>query len=234
MIVNMLRTIWREEVFSYRYGRELAFALLFGALFFGGYQGFQWYKANRERSAQYAMAEAIDEIDKANYYLLDSKERNVQLAQQYYKDAQLAFDVMDNTHANSDLIPYSYAFKADIALRQGDHAQALDLLNKAIAQMSYKDKLYGMMLVKRSLVRIDSQDEQTGVAELEKYAQDSKNKAADTAAFYLGYYYFTHDKQSDAIRVWTALRDSMKNVDKKSAQSPWLVIVEDKLQQLGA
>ncbi len=234
MIVDMLRNVWREEVLSYRYGKQVAFFALFAAIFFGGYQGYTWHKMTREKAAQYAVAEAIDELDKANYYLLDAKEQNIQLAQQYLKDAQLAFDVVKNSHGSSDLAPYALAFEADIALRQGDNKTALELLDKAVNAMSSKDMLYGMMQIKRALVRIDTADVAGGVAELEKYAADKKNPQADTAAFYLGYYYMTADKIADAVRVWTALRDSMKNVDKQSAVSPWLAIVEDKLQQLGA
>ena len=234
MIVGMLRTIWREEVLSHKYGKEIAITCLCAAIGFGAYQGYSWHRYKQEKLAQYAMAEAIDELDKAQYYLLDQKEQNVQLAQQYLKDAQLAFDTVHNSHSSSSLVPYSYAFEADIALRQGDNQRALELLDKSLSSMSSKDPLYGMMRIKRALVRIDSADVATGVQELEKIVADIKNPHADTAAFYLGYYYLTEGKKADAVRVWDALRQAMKNVDKKSAQSPWMVMVEEKLHQLGA
>ena len=234
MILHVLRSVWRDEVLSYRYGKEVVLLVLVAGVSFGGYQGYAWHRSNQEKNAQYAMAEAIEELDKANYYLLDPKSQNIPLAEQYLKDAQLAFDVMNGTYSSSKLYPYACAFQADIALRQGDVSSALQLLDTALSKMSVKDKLYGMLQIKKALVLIDTNNAETGIASLEKYAFDKKNPHADTAAFYLGYYYFVNNNKNDAIRVWSELVQSMKAFDKKSEKSPWLLLVEDKLEQLGA
>ncbi len=234
MILHVLRSVWRDEVLSYRYGKEVVLLILVAGVSFGGYQGYVWHRSHQEKNAQYAMSEAIEELDKANYYLLDPKSQNIPLAEQYFKDAQLAFDVINSTYSSSKLYPYACAFQSDIALRQADVPAALKFIDTALSAMSSKDALYGMLQIKKALILIDASEVEVGLSALEKYAFDKNNPHSDTAAFYLGYYYFVNNKKDDAIRVWTALSQSMNMVDRNSEKSPWLILVEDKLQQLGA
>ena len=233
MILDMLHTLWRDEVLSYRYGKQVFFCIVAVLCGFAGYQGYTWYFYKQNVAAQHALAEAIDEYEKANYYLLDQKNQNKPLADQYYKDAQLAFDVVKVSHSRSVLSDYAKAFEADIALREGDYASALTLLDDVISQMSTKNPLYDLMFIKRTLVALDSGD-LSALATLNNVANDAQNSHFDTAAFYLGYYYFVHDQTDQAIQVWKALKDRMNAVQIKSGKSPWLPMIEEKLQQLGA
>lgn len=235
-MLNTIRSLWREEVLSYRFGREIALSIAVAGLAFGAYKGYQWHRYKTEQAAQYALSEAIDELDKSMFYLLDSKDRNIELAQQFFADAQLVFDTMHSSYARSGLIPFAYGFEADIAIHQKDVEKALSLLDKAVASCSSGDVLRSLFVIKRALIALDfDKDVEANLALLEKMAFDPKEKNYDSAAFYLGYYYLTHDRKNDAIRVWSMLRESMMKVTSyKTARSPWLFIVIEKLDQLGA
>lgn len=232
-MITIIKQLWREEVLSYRYGKEFSIAILVAGVLFGGYQGYAWHKYKKEQAAQYTLSEAIDELDKAMYYFMNKKDRNVEVAQQYLTDAQLMFDVMHSSHKGTTLEAYAYGFESEIALRKGDIDGALAILDQGIAKLSHKDPLYGFMCVKRVLIALDHGKKVDEALEfLEKMAANTKDFASDTAAFYLGYYYLTHDKKEDAIRVWTHLKVNAESNKSKSAQSPWLFFVTEKLKQL--
>lgn len=232
MIINLLKNVWQEEVASYRYGKHVVAAVLLLGSCYGGYHVYTWHRANQERAAQAVLAEAIDEFDKALFYLVDGTHQNVQLAQQFFKDAELAFNVAATSHKDSNYLPYVYAFQADIQLRQGNKEKALELLDTSIKAFAKSHPLHDLMSIKKALVLLDTGDAQQGVTQLEALAA-GKGMHADTAAFYLGYYYLVTGKENDCVRVWTALREAMRTTTMKAGRSAWLAIVEEKLQQLG-
>ena len=228
MVQELIKEKWCEVV-EYEYSLHIAVVLGILIAIFGGREGYQWYVASRERAAQIVMAEAFEEYEKALYNAIEQKDSK-ELSDQKFEDAKIAFDVVIRQHAGSLLVPYAFAFQADIALQKGDRKTALNMLEAGISKMSSGAPAYYLLKTKYALVTLDDGQVEQALSELHALTTDTKNPNADTAAFYLGYYYWTKQDATKAREVWKLL----EAFDKKNTRStsPWLSLVKAKLQQI--
>lgn len=132
-------------------------------------------------------------------------------------------------HSSASLLPYYKDYAANILLIQNKKEEALALLDTIVSetQASPLSQLYTM---ERALVALDMNDEaiqKQGESALQALAKDNTNQFSDTALFYLGRYYWTHDNVVEARRVWQTLVDAQK--DEKVAPSPWAQQVKEYL-----
>lgn len=229
MIQQAIQEWWRD-VTEYEY--SLHIGLIVGVLVavFGGRELYKMYVGSRESAAQVVMAEAFEEYDKALYTLLEGKDSK-ELIDQRFDDTKLAFDGVLQNHGSSSLAPYAQAFEADILLQKGDRAGAIKLLEKSIESMSAKDPVYYLIKTKRALVQLDNGVIDASLDELHALAFNKDNPTADTAAFYLGYYYWTMHQPGKAREAWKQLEPADTTVSENGV-SPWLAIAQGKLQQI--
>ena len=228
MIQAAIQDWWRDVV-EYEYSLYIGIALGIAVAFFGGREGYRMYIDSRESAAQVVMAEAFEEYDKALYNLLQGKDSQ-ELADQQFDDVKIAFDTVLQNHASSSLVPYALAFLSDVAVHKGDKQKAITLLGESLSKMSSTTPGYYILKTKLALIQLDAGSVDSALKDLHGLAFDQDNLSADMAAFFLGSYYWSiHDKVK-AREAWGQLEASDK--DSASATSPWLSIVQGKLQQI--
>ncbi len=227
MVHGLVRQWW-YDLKNYNYA-ALGVAALFVLLIIGGlWMSFRWYVSYREEKAQFAMSEAFEEYDKALFHLVDGKSSQ-EVIRQRMEDAHLGFDVMMRNHGGSYLLPYAAAFEADVFWYEGKKQEALFSMEKAVKTASSSPLLY-LLKTKLALMKLDSGNEEDGLKDLLQLATDANNPHADTAAFYLGYYYWSKGNELKARESWQLLEkfDDPKSV--RNAVSPWLAVARAKLE----
>ncbi len=176
----------------------------------------------RERNAQKALSASLAESFNAQYRG-DHVDWNL-IAR---NDMQAAED-----NSSSSLKPYFLALQADALSKAGDAAKALEVMDTMLNSMSSRDPLMPLYALKRALMQLDAQEQTTqerGLAVLEQLARDTSNEYQDAAQFYLGHYYWTHDKTDKAQQVWQALV-AERRVE-TGMRSPWADLASSKLSQ---
>ncbi len=227
MVYGLIRQWW-QEVKDFNYTAVASTVVVFFLLMFGLWHGYQWYVVSREEKAQFAMSEAFEEYDKALYQMIDDKQKSPEVVHQRMEDAHLSFDVVLRNHTGSYLAPYAHAFEADIYWYEGKKDEALAAMEKAV-RGSAKSPLIYLLKTKTALMKLDANQEQDGIAELSALSQDSKNPNADTAAFYLGYYYWSKKNEVKARESWQLLENFKDTKGMQRGTSPWLAIAQMKL-----
>jgi len=114
-------------------------------------------------------------------------------------------------------------------LNQNKREEALTTLDTMINTMP-ESIMLSLYQTERALIQLDSDDESvksTGLNTLISLAHDTNNKNRDTAQFYLGGYYWAKNDINAAREIWQQLVDEQH--DEKLAPSPWMSLVQDKL-----
>lgn len=229
MIQKVIRN-WYREIIEDKYSFALTTVLLCVAAYWGGGEIYLRYKKHSGGKAQIIVAEAVEEYDKALYNYFE-KESGKELALQQFDDVQIAFDTVLKQHSGSSLIPYALALKADTFSLRGEFKEALSLLETGISKMSSSTPGYYLLKTKYALTQIDADQTESGLAALRELAFNTKNPTFDTAAFFLGYYYWAQQDKDKAREAWKQL-EATEDVIKKNAVSPWLAVVQEKLQNV--
>ena len=228
MIQEMMQDWWRDVV-EYEYSLHVGLIIAVVVVVFGGRYGHRMYVSSRERAAQVLMAEAFEDYSKAFYSSFD-KDKATELSSQLFEDAVIALDSVIESHKGSYLIPYTLAFKSNIALEKGNFKEAIELLEESISLMSSTTPGFYLMKEKLALVQLDAGNVATALKDLRDLALIKDNPHADKAAFDLGYYYWSKQDKKNAEESWKLLEVSDKKASKKV--SPWLAIAQDKLKQI--
>ncbi len=166
--------IWNDKRTYYAAG----FLGLIG-LAVAGWYGYSWYNRMQERTAYRDLAEIIEIHGKA--HTAPSNEK--------WNDLDRALDVGARKHSSSVLHPYFLTFRADVLIEEGKQKEALDLMNKATAEIPKTQPLYYLYATKRALMNMDSDDtalQKQGRDELQALARDTKNPTQDMALYYAG------------------------------------------------
>ena len=218
---------WLQELKNRDYTAWIITIAMIGVVVFGGVKGYSLYVQNREKSAQLAMSEAFDEYDHAMYQVVEG-DQSKEVIQQKLEDAHLGFDQVINSHKNSNLVASAYAFEADIYWYEGKKEQALDSMEKALKSLKKSPLMY-VLKTKYALLKMETDRLIEGLEDLQTLATDEKNPNADTAAFYLGYYYWSNKDEAKAREAWSILEkfDGSKGV--KRGMSPWLPVAQMKM-----
>lgn len=229
MIQALIRD-WYREIVEDKYTLAFTVVLLCAGSYWGGKELHLRYKKHTGGKAQIVVAEAVEEYDKALYNYFE-KEGAQELALQQFEDVQIAFDTILKQHSGSSLVPYALALKADTFALKGDFKEALTILQTSISKMSSSQPVYYLLKTKYALMQIDADQSKEGLAALRELAFDASNPTFDTAAFFLGYYYWTQHDKDKAREAWKQL-ETTENSKLKSATSPWLMLVQEKLQNV--
>ena len=224
MVIHFFRQLIDGASHYFSYTRELLIAIGICALLGISYVGYRWFSISRDQTAQKAFSEYVHD------YQLALKENNPQ----EWERVETLFNFGRTHYQSSSLFPYFLIMQSDIQLRQGKKAQAVETINQALAHIT-DSKMASMLKLKKALMQLDEADQavsQLGLQELVSLARDENNMYKDMALFYLGRYYWAHDKLDDAKKIWQELIDNQW-ID-KSNQSPWVTEVKATLQQLSA
>ena len=232
MVYGKVQEMWRDFI-AYKYAVHVSVLLTGVALYIGGTNGYAWYIASRERSAQIVMADAFKEYSDALHKLNNEKDANDQVVQQHIDDAMFALDAVLRNHKSSYLAPYAQAFKADLAIAKGYKKEGLVQLEQAVASMHENTPAYFLLKNKMALLRIDLGDVERGVKELDDLSGYYNNPHTDVSAFYLGSYYWAQGDIAKAKDAWQRIIALKEDSDFASAISPFSEIVAEKLQQIG-
>ncbi len=188
--------------------------LYYGALFVvglglvtGGWFGYRWFQASKERAAYKDLAESIDSYERVTT-LADSETE--------LKDSERAFRVGAEAHRSSVLYPFFLAFEADTLIRLGKGNEAAAQLDKAVKAMDQQHPLYYLYALKAALVKIDTQDatlEKEGRASLDTLASSAANPLQDMALYYVG---LDADTKGDRARAAAKFKEIIAHGKKDS------------------
>ena len=226
VIPRLIKEIWESKYNIVRsYGNIIGIVLLIGVAGACSYFGYRWYVVSREQKAQVQLADHLQEYQRAvvSSEKTGSKDELLQLESLFATDY--------DQHKKSAIAPLFFSFQADAQVKQGKYTQAIDTLQSAINALPEKSPLIVLFKTKRALVQLDNQDDamqQLGLRELVQLARDKDNHFSDIALFYLGRYYWAHDKIDDAKKAWQELVDTPAYT--QQFPSPWAQEAHEKLK----
>ena len=232
-MVHGLVNQWFKEIKDHNYMTWLTTAVVIVFIFFGIQRGYQWYNMGYEQKAQLAMSEALEEYDRAFFQMMEEG-NSPEVVRQRFEDTHVGFDVILNSYGNSKLIPCAQGFEATAFWYSDKKDDALSVMDKAISG-SKKSPLFYSLKTKKALMTLESGSVQEGLDQLSELSHNSKNPQADTAAFYLGYYYWSQKDSENAKKAWQILEKygegSVKN---KRGVSPWLAVAREKMNLIAS
>lgn len=213
VIPRLFRELWESEYNIIRNYWKIFIALLvIFILLVGSYFGYRWYVVSREQRIQGRLALHMQDYQHA--LQADSKDELMRLESLF--DAEYARD------KGGSIAPLFMVLRANAQIKQEKYTEAVDSLQTAINALPEKSPLTILLKTKCALLQLDNQDEtmqQLGLQELIQLAREPKNDLSDVALFYLGRYYWAHDKLDDAKRAWQELIDTPEYVQPYA--SPW-------------
>ncbi len=231
-IAAIMGRLFKGNGQKFRYTRELFMAGVCCLAMAAGYMGYRWFTLSRDQTAQKAFSEYLQD------YQLALKENN---PQEWDRVASL-FAYGWNQYRSSSLAPYFLIMQSDIELRQGNCAEAVNMLEQAVNALN-DERMRSLLKIKRALIQLDSSDQamsEKGLQELIEQSRDvirdrepssyGNNAYRDMALFYLGRYYWANNKIDEAQKAWQELVDA-EWLD-KSNPSPWANEAKATLQQL--
>ncbi len=210
-----------QEIRKFKYVKELLilFCILgsIGSSFFL----YRVYVVYREQAAQNALAQYVQEY----HQIQDGKPAD-------WQRMAALFQLGSEQQSNSYLAPYFLLFQAAALLRENKKQEALTVMDKLVERSAHSP-LLPLFKTKRALIKLDEPDEvmqKNGLEELERLAENKKNKFRDTAQFYLGSYYWVNNSIAQAQKIWQTLVDDQHK--EKLAPSPWVDLVKKKLKHI--
>ncbi|HSW73629.1 MAG TPA: hypothetical protein VLG71_00575 [Candidatus Limnocylindria bacterium] len=183
--------------------------------------GYSWYSAQKEKAAQQAFADCVQEYEQAQAGQV-----------QWPKVEQLSKLSYDN-HSGSNMAPYFLALQAEALLKQQKADEAIVVLDKVVSVMPSGSPVYALHATKRALVKLDRTEEAmhaAGLQELTTLAYDQNNNNRDMALYYLGLYHWIHNDLDKAKKEWFELLNLQKK--EEGSPSPWAVLAQDKLRNI--
>jgi len=217
-------TSWYDDIFSEKYAKEFALAVVIVALAAGSYYGYRWWTKNKDEAAHVLFAQNLEEFERMSQ---EGKAEDWVAIETLFK---LGYD----QYPKSSLAPYFLIYQSQAQLKQNKFDEALTTLDRAIAAMPGNSPVHGFYQTKAALMRLDSKNTDThalGLEQLRAMTRDEKNLAYDVAAYHLGLYYWTNNDMVNAKEVWQKLIDATRSSE-KPGQSPWAAQAQEKLTQI--
>jgi hypothetical protein len=227
-IRNFLHQQWLEFKED-KYSMALLLVVLIVGAGISVKKGRAWYIARRESAAQVIFADAYDEYQGALKASLNKEDAGK--IEQAFKDATIGFESVQETQSGSTYSIYAKAFQADILTHEKQYDKAVLMLEEALADMSVSSPAYYLYKTKMALILFDAGQAPKGAALLEELVNDSNNEQSDTAAFYLGSFYWS-EKQYDKAKAAWKMFDKPISEKEPQKNSPWAHVVAAKLAQL--
>lgn len=222
---DTISNFWRD-IKKDKHGFPLLIAGVIILAGFGAWKGQRWYVAHKESAAQMSFSEALDEYKSVLYALSKGTQEKEQ-----WNDAQLAFKSVETKHAGTGYALFSKLFQADVLAQEGNIQDAIEQLKKTVATMNVKTPGYHLFKTKIALLQLDAGKSAEGIALLGDLAVDEKNPNSDTAAFFLGYYYWSKDEVDLAKKVWAPFETGRQSKVAEEV-SPWAELAQIKLSQV--
>jgi len=229
----MMQESMRETTHRWWQGlKEDTYTLIFlGALLvvlagFGAWKARSWYVQSKEGAAQMAFSQALDEYNQAV-----SNVAKGSVEQKQWDDAAFAFKDMQEKHPSTTYALYAQVFQADILAMAGKLEEGIALLQDSLRGMKTDAPGYYLFSTKIALMMFDAKQTEDAVSRLKDLAHNPKNTESDTAAFFLGYYYWTLDDVDNARAEWSRFEAGKQPEDAQKV-SPWASIAQVKLAQL--
>lgn len=218
-------TLWGSEYnVARRYVRQLVIVCVVVVVGLGSFFGYRWYVMSREQQVQLMVAESFQD-----YYRVIQSDNRDELAR---LESLLGARYREHGYRMMGLL--FLVLQTDVQLKQEKYQEALETLGKVADALPKTSSLSWLVKTKRALVQLDMQDEvlnQIGLQELDQLAHDKNNTYRDMALFYLGRYYWAHDKVDIAKKVWQELVDDPLYT--QAFGSPWVREAHEALSQRG-
>lgn len=227
MIKDIAVAGWTQFL-TLKYWREITIGTALIVVFGGGYVGYQFFISSREQRAYKAFSESHDLYEQA----LASDFSPEQKSKGLWEEVELAFNTGYRQNASSKLAPFFLAFQAEALARQGKQSDALNVMNTLLSQLHTTSPFYGLYAAKRALMKLDMPTDAAkseGINELKALAEDGFNQSRDAAMYYLGEYYWSQNNQAQALSYFKNIKD-LGTQGKNPTPSPWLEIVQDRLE----
>lgn len=201
--------VWLDKVVNdgLKYKKQVLIGLVAIIGFSGLLTGYLFYK-NSANAAAYK-----DFVSALKYYdgiVMTAKERFNDPNAKYFTTEQdkwvqteSIFSQGYNKHKGSKLGSMFLAFRAEAILNLGRKDEALSLFNEAVSQMPNND-VQDYYRIKIALIKMDKNDD-SGLAELQKIAENEKSIANDLALYQIGAYYWDQKKFTEAKNYWQRL-----------------------------
>ena len=202
----------------------LIFSIVILGLGYGGYWGYSYYRSSIEQKAQQSFSECMHVYRNAlaGWQGQDSSKKNMNA----WKEVEIAARLGYEHNFYSYLAPYFLMFQADALRYQGQHSQAVKILDDAMSKISYQPfkKLFG---IKRALMLMDSQATfDNGFDQLKELATGEKHDFQDMALFYLGSYYLSRNDSTHAREFFNKLTHDFLKDQKEETRSVWALQAE--------
>lgn len=219
-VVRSTKNWWQQNNIYYKIAAVCCVCI---AVAGGSYVLYRWYRGSREANAHKSLNDCLviykDALDQQTQARSDQqKNQNKNL----WEEAEIAMRLGYEQNKDSRLAPFFLALQADALLALGHKAQALEVLSRALAELSSSSPYYGLYRTKRALMYMDDEaTREQGLAELEQLKHDKKNKFKDMTLFYLGSYFWSINDNAQARGAWQQLIDEFGSL-KDAAASPWV------------
>lgn len=192
--------------------------IIVGALAIGGFVYWQYMRLNLEKRAAQALSELLSEYNHAY--------ENNELWQDIEVGARTGF----RQYSGSSMAPYFLGLQVDSLIQQDKFDEALLLMGTMMKKLSTSSPLYYSYLIKFARMKLESSDvvnQDEGLKELTKLANDVTNPEQAQAQYYLGLYYNNNNQEEKAQEIWKMLHAMQEG--KKEERSPWTVLAEQHL-----
>ena len=207
---------------EYLYLSILVGAVLLATLTLGAWYGYRWYTLRQN----YTVYELLDQCAKEfDYAAQQNKAPEWESVAQFCAAGYKA-------HSTNKQAPYFLPFQAEALIQKGERAQAVEVLDTMLAQLSTQSPLYYLYATKRALLLFDLDSEESAIKELTALATKKDNAYSDYAAYQLGYYYWVRNDVEKARSVWKTLIEQVPDEilpGYEKTASPWAVLAKSKL-----
>jgi predicted negative regulator of RcsB-dependent stress response len=205
--------------------KYIMFSILLAGIAAGSFFAYQFYAHQQEKTAHAYFAQCCAQYEAASKTMKEDE-----LAQ-----AIAMFEQGAQTYAHTALAPYFLVYQSEAYRKQGNSDKGLAVLTSALSKMSDQEPLTNLFKIKQSLLMLDNAQEdmrQAGIAQLESIVRDERAAYQDTAAYYLGSYYWSINETARAMQLWQDMTLSQRQ--EKLAPSPWVQAVKPLLQHFSA
>jgi len=208
-----------------------------GALVGASFLGYRWYYVGRARTAQKRLSEVIATYTQEIKAQADNQASDsVTVSSQGWPAIAELFGGAAKEYADTALAPFFLAYQSEVLLKEGNLADAYQVMNQALVAMPRSSDLYAVYELKKVLMALDlailnNSSSDLAEKELLELAKDTTNKQRDIALFYAGRFYWS---KGDIVRAKDLLQEliALSYVD-KTLTSPWVGKAEALVKQMG-
>ncbi len=196
------------------------------------YLGFQYYIEQREQRAHQAFAEAATLYEQIRAGKQPSSTEPASTPTIVdWQEVELAFKAGHAQNSGSYLAPYFLVFQVEAIAQQGRIEEAVALLSTVLKQITVASPFYPQFELKRALLQLDSdsaQMMQEGLQNVERIAGDTDHQMHETAAYFLGEYYWAQEDFAKAGDAYRLVRAPVPG----QLGSEWYALAQEKVAQL--